>query len=246
MEIPGHSITVQMNPYGSQNANLAHTVPLAVPNNPYPIQGTNLEFNSQAAGVTSNPYYSQANVPAQSDTVSFFQPYIPPVTNAFSQHAPSELRAPAPDSGGFPLFPPHISLPDPGNASDEGTKLNKISDSGGQKRKGDEAGAILTKRRCLKGTENLNVEMANDPKESGGEETGISGETKERAGKPTMSGRVPLMPAHLAEGGYQGEKKGVRGRKQPANKPKSRGYTRKPSSKGATKIPVKKNGNSKQ
>ena len=44
-------------------------------------------------------------------------------------------------------------------------------------------------------------------------------ETKKRAGKPTMSGHVPLMPAHLAEGGYQGGKKKVQGRK----KPKSRG-----------------------
>jgi hypothetical protein len=67
--------------------------------------------------------------------------------------------------------------------------------------------AMFSKRRCSKGTENLNVETGNEPRE----ETVISGEMKERAGKPTLSGRVPLMPAHLAEGGYQVEKRESKG-----------------------------------
>ena len=41
-----------------------------------------------------------------------------------------------------------------------------------------------------------------------GEGKANSGEVKERAGRPTLSGRVPLMPTHLADAGYQGEKKG--------------------------------------
>jgi hypothetical protein len=58
-----------------------------------------------------------------------------------------------------------------------------------------------------------------------GEGMGKSCEVKERAGKPTMSGRVPLMPTHLAEAGYQAEKKGVRGTGT-AKKPKSKGYAK--------------------
>ena len=76
-----------------------------------------------------------------------------------------------------------------------------------------------------------------------GEGTAQSSEVKERAGKPTLSGRVPLMPTHLAEAGYQGEKKGVRGtggKVQPTMKPKSKGYAKKPASKGAAKIPGRK------
>jgi hypothetical protein len=177
-------------------------------------------------------------IPAHSIPLSIFEPNIQPVANAFSQQGALEPRGPVSD-GGFPLLP-NISVPEPGNASDEGSI--QISESRGQKRKGDEAVAMLSKKRCSKDTESLNVETGM----SVSEETAMSGDMKERAGKPTLSGRVPLMPAHLAEGGYQGEKKGVRGRKQPTKKPKSKGYTAKPSSKGATKIPGKKKGNSKQ
>ena len=68
-------------------------------------------------------------------------------------------------------------------------------------------------------------------------------EVKDRAGRPTLSGRVPLMPTHLVEGGYQGEKEGVRARKvETAKKPRSKGYTAsgKPASKGTAKISKKK------
>ena len=58
---------------------------------------------------------------------------------------------------------------------------------------------------------------------------------------PTFSGCVPLMPTHLAEGGYQAEKKGIRGtgrKVQTTRKLKSKGHTTKSVSKGAVKIPV--------
>ena len=77
-----------------------------------------------------------------------------------------------------------------------------------------------------------------------GEGTAKSNESNERAGKLTLSGRVPLMPTRLAEAGYQGEKKGFRARKvQPSTKkPKSKkkGNGTKPVSKGAAKMPAKK------
>jgi hypothetical protein len=104
-------------------------------------------------------------------------------------------------------------VPEPEKPSDE--QANIISESRGRKRKGDEADepvGMPPKRRCSN-SENLivetGVETADEPSDSltGSEERGISGELKERAGKPTLSGRVPLMPAHLAEGGYQGGKK---------------------------------------
>jgi hypothetical protein len=76
---------------------------------------------------------------------------------------------------------------------------------------------------------------------SGGDGTVKTNDAKERAGKPTLSGRVPLMPTHLAEGGYQGEKKGVRARKvQLTKKPKSKGNATKPVSKGAARMPAAK------
>ena len=58
-----------------------------------------------------------------------------------------------------------------------------------------------------------------------GEGKANSGEVKERAGKATLSGRVPLMPAHLADAGYQGEKKGVRARKVTLTKNQGRRAT---------------------
>jgi hypothetical protein len=49
------------------------------------------------------------------------------------------------------------------------------------------------------------------------------------------------MPAHLAEAGYEGEKKGVRGRKaQSARQPRPKSYPAKPPSKGTTKKKTKK------
>ena len=61
----------------------------------------------------------------------------------------------------------------------------------------------------------------------------------ERAGKPTLSGRVPLMPTHLAEAGYQAAKKGVRAKNGLTMKPKSKGKATKPVLKGAAKEKVK-------
>ena len=61
----------------------------------------------------------------------------------------------------------------------------------------------------------------------------------ERAGKPTLSGRVPLMPTHLAEAGYQAEKKGVCAKNGLTKKPKLKGKATKPVSKGAAKKKVK-------
>ena len=73
-----------------------------------------------------------------------------------------------------------------------------------------------------------------------GKRTAKSDEANEQAGKPTLSGCVPLMPSHLAKAGYQGEKKGVRARKvPPTKKPKSKGNAAKPVLKGAARKNVK-------
>lgn len=64
--------------------------------------------------------------------------------------------------------------------------------------------------------------------------TAKKNEMNERAGKPTLSGRIPLMPTHLAEVGYQGV------RAKPAKKRKSKGSGTKPVSKGAGKMPARK------
>ena len=151
------------------------------------------------------------------------------------------------------------------SAKVEGSNIN--SGSRGQKRKGDdsdEAVAGPAKKRCSKGTENADMLEASSEIVAGkevGEGMVKNGEViqvNERAGKPTLSGRVPLMPTHLAEAGYQGVRaKKVQPTKKPkskgnasyATKPKSKGYTTKPkskgnttkpASKGATKMPAKK------
>ena len=109
--------------------------------------------------------------------------------------------------------------------------------SRGQKRKGDEAIGEPAKKVCL-GMENEDMPTGKEL----GEGTAKNDESNEQAGKPTLSGRVPLMPTRLAEAGYQGEKKGFRARKvQPSTKkPKSKGNGTKPVSKGAAKMPAKK------
>jgi hypothetical protein len=112
----------------------------------------------------------------------------------------------------------------------------------GEKRKGDKP--IDKPAKKTKGTENAN--MSEEPSENtAGKEveegTAGSGEGKERSGKATLSGRIPLMPTHLAEAGYQGQKKGVRPRKvEPTKKPRSKGSSAKRASKGAGKKPPSK------
>jgi hypothetical protein len=123
--------------------------------------------------------------------------------------------------------------------SDEGSST---SGSQGHKRKGNEPVVKPAKKAR---TENcFTAEGTSDGvlAEGVGEGMAKSGEVKERGGKPTLSGRVPLLPTHLAEAGYQGEKKGVRARKVKATKkPRSKGYTSKPASKGSAKILKKRN-----
>ena len=121
---------------------------------------------------------------------------------------------------------------------EEGLKVNSVSR--GRKRKGEEPVAKAAKKTCSKDTENTGMaEGTSENIKEKDDGMAKTGEVKERAGRPTLSGRVPLMPTHLAEAGYQGEKKGIRGRKvQPTGKPK--GYTAKPASKGAAKIAPKK------
>lgn len=114
------------------------------------------------------------------------------------------------------------------------------NESHGLKRKREETVGRPAKKKGSKDMENAamhdsDVFMVGKDQ---GEGTTKSSEAKERAGKPTLSGRVPLMPSRLAEGGYQGEKKGVRGpgrKVQPKKKPKSKGSTTKPASKGKKK-----------
>ena len=83
--------------------------------------------------------------------------------------------------------------------------MNSVSQ--GQKRKEEEFLAKPVKKNRLKDTENADM--------------------MERAGKPTISGHVLLMPTHLAEAGYQVEKKEVHGmgrKGQPTKKKKSISY----------------------
>jgi hypothetical protein len=136
-------------------------------------------------------------------------------------------------------IPPTVANP----TVQESAQDQESTGSRGRKRKGDEAVAKPPKKLCSKGMEN--TVMPEVPSESVtgkelGEGTGKSDEVNERAGKPTFSGRVPLLPTHLAQGGYQGQKKGVRVRNANATKkPKSKGKSNKPASKGVAKIPAK-------
>jgi hypothetical protein len=116
-----------------------------------------------------------------------------------------------------------FSPKEPENVSDEISHLNSVSP--GQKRKGEDMVGRPPKKSCLKDIENAGM-----PEGSKGSEA------SDRAGKPTLSGRVPLMPSRLAEAGYQGEKKGVRGtgkKVQNIKKPRSK-------PEGAAKIPGRK------
>jgi hypothetical protein len=190
-----------------------------IPSNPYTLQGNNLQI---LADSVADPYLSpptNLDISTHSVAVPIVQPFIqPPV---------SDLH-----------LTPHVTIPD--GAKEDGAI--KITESRGHKRMGDdEAADKVHKRRRTNGVENVGIESRETY--PGSEGMGMSGEMNERAGKPTLSGRVPLMPTHLADAGYQGEKKGVRGKKgQHTKKPKSKGYTSKPSSKGAVKIPTKKKG----
>jgi hypothetical protein len=139
--------------------------------------------------------------------------------------------------GDFGLLTPNTTE-EPGNVAHEGLTIK--SGSRGRKRKGEDPVTKPTKKKC---TENTFMPEGHSKSITGndlGEGMAKSAELKERAGKPTLSGRVPLLPTHLAEGGYQGEKKGVRGRKaQPSQKPRSKAYPAKPASKAAAKISKK-------
>ena len=126
---------------------------------------------------------------------------------------PQDLVA---NSSGFHATP-NTKLQEP--SAGEISNLNSVLR--GRKRKAEDSLAKPVKKNRSKDTENADM--------------------KERARKPTMSGHVPLMPTHLAEAGYQVEKKGVRGtgrKVQPTKKPKLNGYAKKPASKG---VPPKKN-----
>lgn len=90
---------------------------------------------------------------------------------------------------------PKTTVHEPGKGSDEGS--NVIPVSRGEKRKGDVPVAKPAKKK--KETENAN--MGEEPNQNiAGKEveegTARSGEGKERARKPTLSGRIPLMPTH--------------------------------------------------
>ena len=129
------------------------------------------------------------------------------------------------------------------NTAFQDVDTNINSKSRGRKRKGDEPIARPAKKTSSSmGVENIDIHEGSSTGKGSqvGEGKANSGEVKERAGKPTLSGRVPLMPTHLADAGYQGEKKGVRARKVTVTKkPGSKGYTAKPASKGPAKKRVR-------
>ena len=136
------------------------------------------------------------------------------------------------------LEPPSGPIPFSPDTALQDLDTNKKSKSRGRKRKGDELIARPAKKTSSMGQENIDIIEGPSKSITGkgsqvGEGKANSGEVKERAGRPTLSGRVPLMPTHLADAGYQGEKKGVRARKVTlSKKPRSKGYTAKPASKG--------------
>jgi hypothetical protein len=153
-----------------------------------------------------------------------------------SQQVPLEPCGAVSESPWPGTFPPTVNS---AQVSNEGSNASR-----GQKRKGDEGVAKPAKKARSNDTENGDItpEMPGDSvtgKEVG-EGTAKKDEVNERAGKPTLSGRVPLMPTHLAEAGYQAAKKGVRARNGLTTKPKSKGKATKPASKGAAKMPAKK------
>jgi hypothetical protein len=101
---------------------------------------------------------------------------------------------------------PNTTLQDHPKVSAEGNNMK--SGSRGHKRKGDEPVAKPPKKKCAENTFVLEGSSESVTVKEIGEGTAKSGEIQERARKPTLSGRVPLMPAHLAEAGYEGEKRG--------------------------------------
>ena len=143
------------------------------------------------------------------------------------------------------LEPPSGPFPFSANTAFQDLDTNINSKSRGRKRKGDEPIARPAKKTSSMGMENIDILEGSSKSVTGrgsqvGEGKANSGEVKERAGKATLSGHVPLMPAHLADAGYQGEKKGVRARKVTlTKKPRSKGYTAKPASKGPAKKRVR-------
>jgi hypothetical protein len=130
------------------------------------------------------------------------------------------------------VLTPSTTVQDTPKRSDE--------DNMAQGEKGKADNPLAKPAKKTKATENTH--MTEEPRENtAGKEvdegSAGSGEGKERVGKPTLSGRIPLMPTHLAEAGYQGEKKGVRPRKVEATKkPRSKGSGAKGGPKGKNKI----------
>ena len=147
---------------------------------------------------------------------------------AFTPLPPLPLDAVS-ESPGSGTFPPTVN-----------TTVQDSNTSQGQKRKVDEVIAKPAKKARLKATEKEDMPSESVTGKELGKGTAKSDEANEQAGKLTLSGCVPLMPSHLAEAGYQREKKGVQARKvPPTKKPKSKGNAAKPVSKGAAK-PVSK------
>lgn len=186
-----------------------------------------LEIPSPSHSVTAPINQPEGNV----NMTASFAPFLS------SQQLPSESSGAFTESPSFMLgiFPPtaNTTVQESAKVSDEGSNTSQ-----GRKRKGDELDELVAKpakKACSRGTENEDMPGESAAGKQLDEGTEKSDEVNERAGKPTLSGRIPLMPTHLAEAGYQGEKKGVRPRKvQPTKKPKSKGNATKPASK-ATK-----------
>ena len=184
-------------------------------------------------GIASEPSHP-VNVPiALPDGYSFSHQLSKPVSNTISH-----LTSPS-----SPISSTPVQVPV--NWSDESSIVNPVIQ--GKKRKGEEIVGRAPKRAGLKETENVAmnevlVENSRVGKEQG-EGTSKSSEANERAGKATLSGRVPLMPTRLAEAGYQAEKKGIQGRGKKGQESKnqgSKGRTSKPASRGAAKVPGRK------
>ena len=198
-------------------------------------------------GITSQPSHP-VNLPiALPDGTSVSNQLPKPLSNSIShQH----LLQPVGQESGFsptstssPISTTPVQVGE--TKSDESSTVKSIIQ--GKKRKGEELVGRAPKRARLKESENAAmteglVEISRLVKEQG-EGMSKGTDAKERAGKATLSGRVPLMPTRLAEAGYQAEKKGIRGRGKKGQDSKnkgSKGRASKPASRGAAKVPGRK------
>jgi hypothetical protein len=167
-----------------------------------PKTHTSLQHVPEETPSTNRPSLEPANNYALQDALVNELPIVQPESNTSIQQVPLQFPGLVSESSGFQPTPT-TRVQEPATVSEERSNIKSVSR--GRKRKGEDILARPSKKRNSKDTEN--ADMADEPSENitgkeHGEGTTKSCEVRERAGKPTLSGRVPLMPTHLAEAGY--------------------------------------------